>query len=201
MAQLDESLVGDDPIKFFLNWFDDARNSDITEVNAMTLATVDTYNKPKSRIVLLKGVEDNAFIFYTNYNSSKGLDIEINPNVSLVFFWKELERQVRIEGKAVKVAPEVSDEYFQSRPVGSRLGAWSSPQSQKISSREVLNENYKVYEEKYASGDVPRPEHWGGFAVQPEFIEFWQGRSSRMHDRICFEKGVDNKWSTFRLAP
>lgn len=200
-AELDETATGDNPIFFFAQWFSEAQNAKVTEVNAMTLATVDEHNHPDARIVLLKGVEKEQFIFYTNYNSSKGRDINHNPNVCLVFFWKELERQVRIRGTISKVAAEVSDAYFQSRPQGSRLGAWASPQSHPIKSRDILVENYKLYEQAYLDKEIPRPSHWGGYAVEPKSIEFWQGRSNRMHDRLLFELDNNNTWQKSRLAP
>lgn len=200
LAALDEATVGDDPIVFFTRWFSEAQKAEISEVNAMTLATISPENKPHARIVLLKGLEDGQFQFFTNYNSSKGIDIAHNPNVSLVFFWKELERQVRINGIATILSPAVSDEYFYSRPQGSRLGAWASPQSTEISDRTILDSNYTQYEKEFG-GDIPRPEHWGGYAVMPENIEFWQGRSSRMHDRILFSKIPTGMWKKSRLAP
>lgn len=201
MAELDENTAGDDPIHFFTKWFMEAQQSEVSEVNAMTLATVNRHNMADARIVLLKGLEDGEFVFFTNYNSTKGSDIEANPNVCLVFFWKELERQVRIHGTAARVAEHKSDVYFSSRPTGSQLGAWASPQSQPISDREILSENYSRYEQQFADGTIPRPEHWGGYAVRPVSIEFWQGRSNRMHDRILFKKQAGNTWTKSRLAP
>lgn len=200
LAELDEASVGDNPIDFFATWFTEAQKADVSEVNAMTLSTVDKENKAHGRIVLLKGVENGEFVFYTNYNSSKGLDIAHNPNVSLLFFWKELQRQVRIEGIASKISAQDSDTYFDSRPDASKLGAWSSPQSQIIENRNVLDANYKHYSEEF-NNNIPRPEHWGGYGVSPQIIEFWQGRASRMHDRILFEKSENNTWKKCRLAP
>ncbi len=200
LAELDEKSVGSDPIGFFSTWFTEAQNADIPDVNAMTLSTVDAENKAHGRIVLLKDVEDGQFVFYTNYNSHKGAEIAANPHVSLLFFWKELERQVRIEGVATKVTPEKSTEYFNSRPDASKLGAWSSPQSQVIENRNILDANYKQFSDQFAN-TIPRPEHWGGYGVSPSTIEFWQGRASRMHDRILFTKGENNSWSKCRLAP
>lgn len=201
MAALDELSVGDDPIAFFTQWFIECQKAEISEVNAMTLATVGAGNIPHARIVLLKGLEDNEFIFYTNYHSSKGSDIDNNPNVSLVFFWKELERQVRIQGIASKLPPGKSDEYFHSRPDASQLGAWASPQSQVIPQRDILDENYSRYEKEFSGTRIPRPEHWGGYAVKPVAIEFWQGRISRMHDRIIFTLDEKGLWKKSRLAP
>ena len=201
LAELDESSVGDDPIQFFAQWFTEAQNADVTEVNAMTLSTIGTDNKAHSRIVLLKGVEEGQFIFYTNYNSSKGIEIANNPHVSLLFFWKELQRQVRIEGTATQVSAATSSEYFDSRPDESKLGAWSSPQSQIIENRNILDANYNKFKNKFSDNKVPRPEHWGGYGVQADTIEFWQGRASRMHDRILFTKKDNASWSKCRLAP
>lgn len=185
---------------FFSTWFAEAQTSKAIEVNAMTLATVDATGQPHARIVLLKGIEDETFVFYTNYHSHKGEEIAANSKVSLVFFWRELERQVRIEGTAQKVAPETSDEYFHSRPIGSQLGAWSSPQSQVIPDRSVLEVNYLKFEKEFGTEYVPRPEHWGGYAITPHLIEFWQGRSNRMHDRVLFTKD-GTSWQKSRLAP
>ncbi len=202
LAALDEVTVGDDPIAFFTQWFIEAQKAEIYEVNAMTLATSGAGNIPHARIVLLKGLEEDEFVFYTNYLSSKGKDIEHNPNVSLLFFWKELERQVRIQGIAAKIPAEKSDEYFHSRPEGSQIGALASPQSSIIPDRNTLDDNYLRLEKEYAGKRIPRPEHWGGYAVQPVSIEFWQGRISRLHDRILFTRRTgDGKWTKARLAP
>lgn len=200
LAELNEQTVGDDPVVFFNKWFDDALNAQAEEVNAMVMASVDKDHKPHARIVLLKGVEDNGFIFFTNYNSAKGTEVSANDHVALVFFWKELERQVRIEGTISKIAKADSEAYFKSRPVGSQIGAWSSPQSSVIKDRSVLEENYKNYTEQYGE-NVPLPPHWGGYKVSPQRIEFWQGRPSRMHDRISFTLGDNGEWSKCRLAP
>lgn len=199
MAELNESTAGDDPITFFIQWFNEAEKADIVDMNAFALATVDAENKPHARILLLKGIEEKGFTFFTNYNSAKGRDLEANSFASAVFFWKELERQVRIEGITEKVDDAESDRYFSSRPHDSQVGAWSSPQSKVISSRDVLEENYTMYSDKYKEA-VPRPPHWGGYRIIPHKIEFWQGRSNRMHDRILFvyENG---QWRKFRLAP
>lgn len=201
MAELDETTAGSDPITFFTRWFSEAQKAEVSEVNAMTLATVDAQNIPDARIVLLKGLENEEFVFYTNYMSTKGKDMQENPHACLVFFWKELERQVRVRGTVSKVAPEVSDEYFNIRPVGSQLGAWASPQSDIIPDRSILSDNYESLEKKYQSVKVPRPEHWGGYTVKPFSIEFWQGRSNRMHDRILFSRSENSTWSKSRLAP
>lgn len=201
LAELDEATVGIDPVVFFQKWFDEAQQAAITEVNAMTLATIGPNNTPHARIVLLKGLEDGCFQFFTNYNSSKGNDITSNPNVGLVFFWKELERQVRVEGKAIVLPADKSTEYYHSRPTGSQLGAWASPQSTEIQDRTILDKNYVEYEQQFSGQVIPRPEHWGGYAVEPAYIEFWQGRSSRMHDRIVFIKETSGVWIKKRLAP
>lgn len=200
LAALDEETAGTDPIAFFSKWFKDAESARITEINAMTLATADAQNRPHARIVLLKGLDDRGFVFFTNYDSAKGQHIAENPNVSLLFFWKELERQVRIDGRIEKVPAEESDIYFHSRPEGSRLGAWASPQSREIPHRNILDLNYSKYEAEFSGIQIPRPAHWGGYIVIPERIEFWQGRSSRMHDRILFKRN-GSAWHRSRLAP
>ena len=200
MASLEEADAGADPISFFQKWFDEARAAAVNEVNAMTLATVDASSVPHARIVLLKAVDSAGFTFFTNYHSSKGHDLAVNPNAALVFFWPELERQVRIEGLVAQVSAAESDAYFNSRPEGSRLGAWASPQSQVISSRSVLEDNETAFAARYNDGNIPRPEHWGGYRLQPRSVEFWQGRASRLHDRIRFEHS-DQTWSKVRLAP
>lgn len=197
---LDESDVSKEPIAQFARWWDEAVNSQLDEVNAMTLATATASGKPSARIVLLKGFDENGFVFFTNYNSHKAAEIANNPFVSLVFFWKELERQVRIEGTIQKVAAEESDTYFNSRPVGSRIGAWASPQSKVIASREIIEENVRALEKKFENTSIERPEHWGGYIVKPELVEFWQGRPSRLHDRIQYRANKEG-WVIERLAP
>lgn len=199
LAALDEATVGKDPLAFFKKWFDDAVSSEVGEANAMTLATVDKEMQPHARIVLLKGLEQDGFVFYTNYDSDKGHQIADNSRASIVFFWKELERQVRIEGRLEKTSAAESDQYFHSRPKGSQLGAWSSPQSKKIISRDILEEHFNEFQQKYPD-NVPRPEYWGGYRLMPHKIEFWQGRGNRMHDRIVFEK-LGDIWDKYRVAP
>lgn len=200
-STLDFSNVLKDPVKQFEKWFDEAVQSGITEPNAMHLATVDQHGKPSSRIVLLKGIESNRFIFYTNYQSKKGRELEQNPACALTFFWPEIERQVRVEGVADRVDTKLSDEYFQSRPRGSQIGAWASPQSTIIKDRDILDQRAQQMEKKFELEKVlPRPNQWGGFQIDPLMIEFWQGRPSRLHDRIQFTK-VDGEWKVNRLAP
>lgn len=200
-ADLDVKDVMKNPIEQFEKWFLEAVESKVPEANAMNLATINSQGKPSSRIVLLKGIEDRKFIFYTNYQSQKGRELEENAACALTFFWPELERQVRIEGNALRVDEKKSVEYFQSRPRSSQVGAWSSPQSTVIESREILADRSKKIEEKFEGLTVlPKPNQWGGFEIDPIMIEFWQGRPSRLHDRIQFVK-VDNKWKIQRLAP
>jgi pyridoxamine 5'-phosphate oxidase len=171
------------------------------EANAMNLATISRDGRPTSRVVLLKGIENGKFVFYTNYQSAKGKELEINPACALTFFWPELERQVRIEGVASRVSEQQSLAYFQSRPRGSQIGAWSSPQSSIIDSRSILEERVAQLEKKFEGVDVlPKPNQWGGYEVDALMIEFWQGRPSRLHDRIQFNK-VDGAWKIYRLAP
>jgi len=201
LQSLLESDIEKNPIDQFSTWWNQAIESQIDEVNAMTLATVDANHKPSARIVLLKDFDENGFVFFTNYNSKKGFDMLSNKNVALVFFWKELERQVRIEGTVEKVSEDISDAYFNSRPESSRIGAWASPQSTVIPSREILETNFQNYQTEFEKKEINRPQHWGGYIVKSELIEFWQGRSSRLHDRIVYEKDGGNEWKINRLAP
>lgn len=200
LKSLAESEVAKNPFDQFSIWWEEAVQSAIVEVNAMALSTVSPEGRPSSRIVLLKGYNEEGFVFFTNYTSDKGKQIAHNEHVSLLFFWKELERQVRIEGVASQVAAEESDAYFDSRPVGSRLGAWASPQSQKIADREILDKELEKFTAQFSEQLIPRPPHWGGYRVRPIRIEFWQGRSSRLHDRILYEQ-VQENWQISRLAP
>ena len=195
---LDE--LSPDPVLQFEQWFNEAITADVREPNAMTLATVDESHTPSARIVLLKGIEDGTFWFFTNYNSAKGKAMADNPKVSLLFFWAELQRQVRIDGVVSKLSPEQSDAYFNSRPRGSRIGAMASPQSERIDNRQVLEDRVSELESTYAEGEIPRPIHWGGYQVVPSTIEFWQGRTSRLHDRLRYTKAND-EWKIDRLAP
>ena len=181
---LHESDVDPSPVKQFGHWWDDARKSDIYELNAMTLATVD----------------EQGFVFFTNYNSRKGKELEANPNACLVFFWKELERQVRVTGVAEKISMEESIAYFNSRPDGSKIGAWASPQSIVVAGKAWLKETFDYYTERFKHGEIPKPPHWGGYRVKPSKIEFWQGRPNRLHDRILYTETGDT-WRIERLAP
>ncbi len=200
-ATLDSTSVDKNPIRQFEKWFDEAIKSEMTEPTAMNLATITSNGRPSSRIVLLKGIENDQFIFYTNYQSQKGKELEINPACALTFFWPDLERQIRIEGVAARVAPDISDAYFKSRPRGSQVGAWASPQSTIIKDRKILEDRVKEIEKRFEDKKVlSRPNQWGGFGVDPFEIEFWQGRSSRLHDRIVYTK-VDQLWKINRLAP
>jgi len=192
----------ENPIELFQEWFLNADQTDtVDESNAMTLSTIGTDGFPKSRVVLLKKFTWEGFIFYTNYSSEKGKAIASNKNVCLSFFWPSLEQQIIIKGKAEKIAENLSDGYFESRPDGSKLGAWASNQSSVVSSREELDQNLKSFENKYKNQEIPRPNHWGGFIVKPESIEFWQGRPNRMHDRIRYTLQKDFNWKMERLAP
>ena len=199
-AALSEQDVADDPIQQFTRWFDEAVRADVLEPNAMCLATATPDAYPSARMVLLKGVDTRGFVFYTDYRSRKGQELADNPCASLCFFWAELERQVRINGAVQRVSRSESDAYFQSRPLPSRIGAWTSSQSSVLTSREVLEEELTRNEARFADGAVPLPDHWGGFRVVPEEIEFWQGRPSRLHDRIRFHKRA-GVWVKQRLSP
>jgi pyridoxamine 5'-phosphate oxidase len=201
LQTLAEHDVLKDPIGQFDKWWQEAVRADIDEVNAMTLATASADGMPDARIVLLKGFDTKGFSFFTNYNSSKGHQLLENPRATLVFFWKELERQVRISGLVSLVSEKISEEYFNSRPEGSRLGAWASPQSEVIESREWLEDNEKKLREEWNGNSVKRPPHWGGYLVKPVRMEFWQGRPSRLHDRILFSLQGNGQWKIQRLAP
>jgi pyridoxamine 5'-phosphate oxidase len=201
MKSLSEFDAESNAIRQFDRWWNEAIKSDISEVNAMTLATASCDGLPSARIVLLKGYDDNGFVFFTNYNSFKAQQLAENPRACLVFFWKELERQVRITGIIEKISDEASTAYFNSRPEGSRLGAVASPQSQVISSREWLDEQVNNVAKKFQGAKIERPSHWGGYNVRPVTIEFWQGRSNRLHDRLQYTLEENGSWKIERLAP
>jgi len=201
LASLEEVDVAANPFDQFTRWWNEAVASQIDEVNAMTLATVNATGVPAARIVLLKGYNPDGFIFFTNYESDKGKNLAQNPHAALVFFWKELERQIRIEGTVEKVSAEESDRYFNSRPASSRIGAWASPQSAVIENRLVIEQNVERYSSIFANDSIERPDHWGGYIVKPTSIEFWQGRSSRLHDRIRYVLENSASWKVERLAP
>ena len=202
MASLHESDVDKNPVIQFQQWFEQALQANVHEINAMILGTIDENNKPHSRVVLLKGIEENSFIFFTNYHSHKAKNIDSNPNISLLFFWHELQRQVRIEGVATKISEQESEIYFASRPRESQIGAWASHQSEKLDNRETLEQRMKELEKQYENKIVLKPSHWGGFAVNPSCIEFWQGRANRLHDRILYNKiNESGLWNICRLNP
>jgi pyridoxamine 5'-phosphate oxidase len=199
LASLDERDVDRDPLKQFERWLAQAIAAKVPEPTAMTLATVDSRGRPAARIVLLKEAGAGGFVFYTNYESRKGREMACHPHAALTFMWKELERQVRIEGTVEKVGAQESDAYFATRPLGSRIGAWASPQSEVLQSRDWLEKRWAALAKEHGD-NPPRPPHWGGYRVVPEFIEFWQGRQSRLHDRIAYTR-EDNTWRIQRLAP
>jgi pyridoxamine 5'-phosphate oxidase len=200
-ASLDTATVSKNPISQFESWLSEAINSQALEPTAMTLSTVTEEGCPSARIVLLKGIEKNQFIFYTNYQSQKGIEILKNPACAVTFFWPELERQVRIEGVASKIDEAASQLYFNSRPRGSQIGAWASPQSALIDNRLLLEKRVNELEKKFSgNAAIPKPKQWGGYAIEPHEIEFWQGRESRLHDRIVYYRSKDG-WVVHRLAP
>ena len=190
-----------DPLQQFSAWFAAALAADIRDANAMSLATATPGGKPSVRIVLLKGFDERGFAFFTNYDSQKGRELEANPHAALAFYWVQLERQVRISGTVERTSREDSAVYFHSRPVGSRLGAWASKQSEVIDARQVLEARLTEISERYEDGDVPLPPHWGGYRVKPDSIEFWQGRPNRLHDRFRYSRQADGTWLIDRLAP
>ncbi|QWD87471.1 pyridoxamine 5'-phosphate oxidase [Polynucleobacter paludilacus] len=199
LGQLSETQVPVNPLELFQLWFDQAVKANCPEPNSMALATADQFGNPSVRIVLLKGASDDGFTFFTNYDSQKGKELAGRPEAALLFHWHELERQVRIKGSVSKVAPIESDQYFHSRPPASRIGAWASPQSAEIPSREFLEEAEKQFLSEHGD-NPPRPDHWGGYRLSPTEIEFWQGRSSRLHDRIRYQR-QEQTWRISRLAP
>ncbi len=198
---LDESDAAPDPIEQFRGWFDDALAADLHEPNAMTLATATPGGRPSARIVLIKGFDERGFIFYTNYGGRKAGELEANPHCALVFYWGELERQVRIEGRVSRISDEESDAYFASRPRGSQLGTWVSEQSRSIENRGALELRLRELEREYEGREVPRPPFWGGYRVEPEVLEFWQGRENRLHDRLQYRRSEDGGWRRERLQP
>lgn len=197
---LAENNLDPDPVKQFNLWMESAISDGVPEPNAMDLATVNAEGRPSSRIVLLRQCDERGFVFFTNYESRKGREMTENGFASLNFFWQQQARQVRVEGKVTKVSPEESDEYFNSRPRESQLGAWASAQSEFLESRQKLEEEIERINQQYKNKPVPRPPHWGGFLIQPDRIEFWQGRPNRLHDRFLYQRTNDN-WMVFRLAP
>ena len=201
VSGLSEIEVNANPFTQFQQWFDQALAAQLLEPNAMTVATATADGKPKARMVLLKDFDERGFVFYTNYNSQKGQELAENPQASLVFWWAELERQVRISGRVEKVSEKESDKYFNSRPLSSRLGAWASNQSEVIENREVLTRQLQELQTKYHNQDIKRPPHWGGLRVIPTEIEFWQGRPSRLHDRLRYTRLDDGTWKIERLSP
>lgn len=201
-GELSEENLASDPMDMFAIWWQHTIDENVEEANAMTLATSGKDGQPSARIVLLKGTTPEGFEFFTNYESQKAVDMAENNKVALLFFWQKLERQVRIEGLVEKVSPERSAAYFQSRPVGSQIGAWSSPQSKVITDRSEIENNIKAIQEKYAGMDpLPAPKHWGGYIVKPTSYEFWQGRDDRLHDRFRYEPNAEGEWAINRLAP
>lgn len=201
-AGLHEDDAGDDPMAQFATWFQQATETEeIREPNAMVVSSVGADGRPSARVVLLKDFSAAGFTFFTNYTSQKATELIASGYTALVFWWEPLERQIRIEGRVEKLPPERSDEYFASRPRKSQIGAWASPQSEAIANREFLEQRFQDLEAEYADKDIPRPEHWGGFLVRPEKIEFWQGRPSRLHDRLVFTLQGDRTWQRQRLAP
>ncbi len=201
MHELDEKEVMSSPFQQFNIWWDDVLRSDIDEPNAMVLATADAKGVVEARTVLLKGFDEQGFVFFTNYHSTKGTHLAENPHCSLLFFWKELERQVRITGKAYKISSEETSSYFLSRPEGSRVGAWASPQSKIVPDKKWLEDQFEFFTRKFSDGNIDCPAHWGGYRVVAEKIEFWQGRPNRMHDRIQYRRENNESWIIERLAP
>jgi pyridoxamine 5'-phosphate oxidase len=198
---LDVKQIERDPIKQFQSWFNDGFEAKLPMPDAMSLATVTPDGRPTARMVLLKQVDDDGFVFFTNYQSSKARQLEINPYAALVFYWPQFERQVRVEGKVTKTSAEESAAYFKTRPRESQIGAWASPQSEVISAREVLEQRAHELSDEYCDREIDCPTHWGGFRLKPDRIEFWKGRVGRLHDRLLYELQPDGSWTIKRLAP
>ena len=202
LAELSRQSVAADPFQQFGHWFQEAQNAQVFEANAMSLATADNNARPSVRVVLLKGFDESGFIFYTNYQSEKGQELAQNPHAAAVFFWRELERQVRISGRVEKVTKALSQEYFHSRPPASQIGALASNQSQVVANRDILDERFQILAEKYRDQTIPLPDYWGGYRIIPSEFEFWQGRSSRLHDRLRYRRSGSNvDWAIERLEP
>ena len=200
-AVLNEGDADPDPLRQFDRWFHEALEASTADAHAMTVATATPDGQPSARMVLLKGYDARGFVFYTNYESRKGQELAANPSVALVFYWPELHRQVRVTGRATRVGAEESDAYFRSRALGSRIGAWASPQSRVVDGRQELDRRFAELMEQYQDGEAPRPLYWGGVRVVPQVIEFWQGRANRLHDRLRYTLDRDGTWRVERLAP
>jgi pyridoxamine 5'-phosphate oxidase len=201
LGTLDESQVAANPFDQFQTWLEAAATAQVPDHNAMTLATANHEGQPSARIVLLRDVNPDGLIFYTNYQSRKGRDLTGNPRAALLFFWSVLQRQVRIEGIVEKIPPDLSDTYFKNRPYESRLGTWASLQSETIAERQILDAHMEELKEQYSNGNVPRPPHWGGYLLVPHLFEFWQGRAHRLHDRLVYTRTDQHTWTLSRLAP
>ena len=201
LGTLDIKDLNSNPIQQFSKWYDDVQAAGITEYPAMTLATCGADGRPAARIVYLRGFDSRGFAFYTNYNSRKGEELANNPFAALCFYWKELERQVRLEGKVEKVSPEESDAYFRGRPLNNKLGAWASSQSGTLESAAALFHRVAEFRQRFANSEIPRPHHWGGYRLVPQLFEFWQGRPSRLHDRFAYTQNASGGWDLNRLNP
>ena len=197
---LSEKEITESPYDLFSKWYQEAIDNKLDEPYAFTLTTLNSNGFPEARIVLMRSFSDVGFVFYTNYKSNKGKSMALNPKVGINFFWQSLEKQIRINGIAKKLTEEISDTYFRSRPRESQIGAWASSQSETLTDRTYLEKQVQFYNEKFENMEVPRPEHWGGYLIQPEYFEFWQGRKSRLHDRIAYQL-IDKVWNTSRLSP